>query len=103
MMVDTLLKYYGHNPLLYQTVSEKWSRLTIELFNTAFPIIVILLTLVPWIFYLWKRKSYQKKVHTKFLWTIVKFSIAGLLLGLFLPTLVIWISGALTIRALYGN
>lgn len=102
MLVDTLLKYYGHNPAAYITASDKFIDAYIDILNTAYPIITILLTLIPWVFYLLNKNKYQK-THKQFLWTIVKFSIAGLLFGLFLPTLIIWITGALAVRAIYGG
>ncbi len=102
MLVDKILEYYGHHPAYYQSMDEKWSRALVEIFNTAFPILTIILTSTPWIFYFLQRKKHNKD-HKHFLWTIIKFSIAGLLLGLFLPTLVIWITGAFAIRALYGG
>lgn len=102
MLVDTLLKYYGHNPIAYLTTSDKWVDVYIDLLNTAYPILTVLFTLIPWIFYFLKKDKHQK-THKHFLWVIIKFSIAGLLFGLFLPTLVIWISAGLTVRAIYGG
>ncbi|MEK7500033.1 MAG: hypothetical protein AAB649_05510, partial [Patescibacteria group bacterium] len=89
----------GHNPAAYLFTSDKWIDANIDLLNSAYPFITVLLVISPWIFYFLQRKKH----HKQFLWIITKFSIAGLLLGLFLPTLVIWITGALAVRALYGG
>lgn len=102
MLVDTLLKYYGHNPAYYQSSLDKQIEVVNDVLNTTYPILTVLLTLIPWIFYFLQKNKYQK-TQKHFLWTIVKFSISGLLFGLFLPTLVIWITGALAVRAIYGG
>jgi len=102
MLVDSILEYYNLDPRAYQSISDKWVGATVYMLDTAYPIFTALLTLVPWIFYLVLKKKHEKN-HKQFLWTIVKFSIAGLAFGLFLPTLVIWITGALAVRAIYGG
>lgn len=102
MLVDTILKWYGHNPAAFVTNSDKWIDVSIDLLNTAYPFITALLALLPWIFYLIYRKKHVKN-QKQFLWTVIKISVAGLLFGLFLPTLVIWISGGLAVRNIYGG
>ena len=101
MLVDKILEYYGHNPAYYQTNIDKQVEIINELLNTAYPILTVLLAILPWIFYLLQRKKHQKN-HKQFVWTIIKFSVAGLALGLFLPILVIWITGAIAVRTIYG-
>lgn len=102
MLVDKILEFYGHNPAYYQTMDEKWSRAIVEIFNVAYPIVTILLALAPWAFYFLRRKKHQKN-HKQFIWTIIKFSVAGLAFGLFLPTLVTWIFASLALKAIYGG
>lgn len=102
MLVDTLLKYYGRNPEVYSESGDKWIKVFSEFLLSAYIYFPIILALLPWIYFVWKKEQHIKD-RKKFTKNTIIASIVGLVLGLMTPYIILAIAAGLAAKSLYGG
>jgi len=93
----------GSDPAAYVQTSDKWmSVIQYSLIYYFFPYVPYVLLVIPWVYFLVNRKKYKKQ-EKAFLKKTIIFSVAGFVVGLMLPYLILAIWGSLAVWLQYGG
>src|SRR3989344_5636142 len=98
MFVDTLLQFFGNNPIAYQRVEDKWIALHVQLFIRSFILFPTIFGALPLFFLYHDRKQYKKN-RKELITHIIFFPILGAAFGCLV---LYYILGALASAAAYS-